>query len=266
MIPYPNIDPVAIAIGPLKVHWYGLMYVFALTAGWWLCVRKARRPDSLVQANQVEDMVFYCAMGIILGGRLGYVIFYGFDQFLADPIWLFKVWQGGMAFHGGFIGVVVAMCLYARKTKINPFDWLDFLAPVVPLGLAFGRIGNFIGGELYGRAGDVPWAMVFPTDPEQIARHPSQLYQAGLEGLTLFLVLMWFGRKPRPRFAVSGLFALGYGIFRFIAEFFRQPDAHLGFDLFDWMTRGQLLSLPMILIGMGMLVYAYKMKPNTEYK
>ena len=159
---YPEIDPVAIAIGPIKVHWYGLMYVFALAAGWWLCVKRAARPDYAMKPEQIEDLVFYCALGIILGGRLGYVFFYGFEQFLEDPIWLFKVWQGGMAFHGGLIGVVVAMYVYSRKTNIKAFDWLDFVAPVVPLGLAFGRIGNFIGQELYGRAADVPWAMVFP--------------------------------------------------------------------------------------------------------
>lgn len=254
---YPDIDPVAIALGPLKIHWYGLMYVAALGSGWWLSVRRAGRADYAVQPAQIDDLVFYCALGIVLGGRLGYVLFYGFDQFLADPLWLFKVWQGGMAFHGGLIGVIVAMVCYSRKTRIATFDWLDFVAPVVPLGLAFGRIGNFIGAELYGRAADVPWAMVFPSDPEQIARHPSQLYQAGLEGFTLFVVLMWFAARPRPRFAVSGAFGLGYGILRFVAEFFRQPDAHVGFDLFGWLTRGQLLCVPMILLGAYLLFRAY---------
>lgn len=263
---YPNIDPVAIALGPLQIHWYGLMYVFALAAGWWLCVKRAARADYAMQPDQIEDLVFYCALGIIVGGRLGYVFFYGFDQFLDDPIWLFKVWQGGMAFHGGFVGVIVAMFAYSRKTGIKAFDWLDFVAPVVPLGLAFGRIGNFIGAELYGRAADVPWAMVFPSDPAQIARHPSQLYQAALEGFMLFVILMWFASKPRPRYAVSAVFAIGYGVFRFIAEFFRQPDNHIGFDLFNWMTRGQLLSLPMILVGLFLLYLSFSQNQSAQSK
>lgn len=261
---YPDIDPVAVALGPVKIHWYGLMYVAALAAGWWLSVRRARRPDYAIKPEQIDDLVFYCALGIVLGGRLGYVLFYGFDQFLADPLWLFKVWQGGMAFHGGLVGVIVAMVYYSRKTQISTFEWLDFVAPVVPLGLAFGRIGNFIGAELYGRAANVPWAMVFPTDPTQLARHPSQLYQAGLEGLSLFILLMWFAAKPRPRFAVSGLFMLGYGIFRFIAEFFRQPDAHIGFDLFGWLTRGQILCVPMIVLGLYLLCRAYAQPAGNQ--
>ena len=260
---YPAIDPVAVALGPVQIHWYGLMYVLALGCGWWLGLRRAQRDDYPMQPVQIENLVFYFAVGIILGGRLGYVFFYDVGRFLAEPLWLFKIWQGGMAFHGAFIGVIVAMLAYARKTGINPFDWLDFIAPVVPLGLAFGRIGNFIGAELYGRAADVPWAMVFPTDPLQITRHPSQLYQAGLEGLTLFVLLMWFARKPRPRYAVSGLFALGYGVLRFTVEFFRQPDAHIGFDLFGWLTRGQLLCLPMLVLGAVLLYLAYGRRKVT---
>lgn len=257
MIAYPAIDPVAIDLGFVQIHWYGLMYVFALVAGWWLCVQRAKKPFYPMKPEHIEDLVFYCAMGIILGGRVGYVLFYGMDSFLENPLWLFKVWEGGMSFHGGFLGVMIAMYVYGRKTKIKTFDWLDFVAPVFPLGLAFGRFGNFIGGELYGRAADVPWAMVFPTDEAQIARHPSQLYQAAMEGFLLFLILMWFARKPRPRFAVSGAFGLGYGIFRTFAEFFREPDAHIQFDLFGWVTRGQLLSLPMIVIGAAMIGFAY---------
>ena len=254
---YHNIDPVALALGPIKIHWYGLMYVFALGAGWWLSVQRAKWLGGSIKPEYIEDLVFYCALGIVIGGRLGYVFFYGFDTFLKDPLWLFKVWQGGMAFHGGLVGVMVAMYFYARKTGVSTYDWWDFVAPVFPLGLAFGRIGNFIGAELYGRASDAPWAMVFPTDPLQIARHPSQLYQAGLEGFALFFVMMWFAAKPRPRFAVAGVFGLGYGVARFIVEFYRQPDSHIGFDMFGWVSRGQMLSLPMIAVGLLMLYLAY---------
>lgn len=261
---YHNIDPVAVALGPLKIHWYGLMYVFALAAGWWLSVVRAKRLGGAIKPEHVEDLVFYCALGIVIGGRVGYVFFYGFQAFLQDPLWLFKVWQGGMSFHGGLLGVMVAMYCYGRKTGISTYDWWDFIAPVFPLGLAFGRIGNFIGGELYGRAASVPWAMVFPTDPQQLARHPSQLYQAGLEGFALFALLMWFAAKPRPRLAVSGLFGLGYGVARFIAEFFRQPDSHIGFDLFGWLSRGQLLSLPMIVVGGFMLYFAYSSQRSNN--
>ena len=257
---YHDIDPIAVALGPVKIHWYGLMYVLALGSAWWLSVWRARRLGGAIKAEHIEDLVFYSALGIVIGGRLGYVFFYGFQSFLDDPLWLFKVWQGGMAFHGGLIGVLLAMYFYARKTGISTYDWWDFIAPVVPLGLAFGRIGNFIGGELYGRASDESWAMVFPSDPLQIARHPSQLYQAALEGLLLFALLMWFGAKPRPRFAVGGLFSMGYGVARFSAEFFREPDAHIGFDALGWMTRGQLLCLPMLAVGLVMLYLAYSKK------
>lgn len=254
---YHNIDPVAVALGPISIHWYGLMYVAALGAGWWLSLYRAKRLGGSIQPKHVEDLIFYCALGIVIGGRLGYVFFYGFSTFLDDPLWLFKVWEGGMAFHGGLIGVMVALYFYARKTGISTYDWWDFVAPIFPLGLAFGRLGNFIGGELYGRAADVPWAMVFPGDPAQIARHPSQLYQAGLEGFGLFIITMWFASKPRPRFAVAGVFGVGYGLARFFVEFFRQPDSHIGFDFFGWMSRGQMLSLPMILVGAFMLYLAY---------
>ncbi len=257
-----NIDPVAVSLGPIDVHWYGLMYVCALAAGWWLCVWRAKRADYAVKPEYIEDLIFYFAVGMIVGGRLGYVFIYGLEQFVEDPLWLFKVWQGGMSFHGGLVGVIVAMVVYARKTKVHPFDWLDFIAPIAPLGLAFGRIGNFIGGELYGRAADVSWAMVFPADSLQIARHPSQLYQAGLEGLSLFVLLMWFTSKPRPRFAASAMFVLGYGCFRFIAEFFRQPDSHIGFDI-AWLTRGQLLCVPMILAGLFLLYFTYIKKQRN---
>lgn len=267
MITYPQIDPVAFGlgafelfgktIGPINVHWYGLMYLFGFTATWLLGMHRAKQPYAPVKRTQMEDLVFYGAMGVVIGARIGYVFFYNIDQFLNDPTILFKVWEGGMSFHGGAIGVVVCMAIYARKIQRNFVDVMDFLVPLAPLGLCFGRIGNFIGGELWGRAADVPWAMVFPKDPDQLARHPSQLYQAFFEGLVLFAILFWFSRKQRPRYAVGGLFLFCYGSLRFCIEFFREPDAHIGY-MFGWMTRGQLLCIPMIVLGAAFFYYAYR--------
>ena len=258
MLPYPEIDPVAIAIGPLKVHWYGLTYLAGLAFAWWLAVRRSRVPGAAVQRDQVDDLIFFGALGVVLGGRIGYALFYGTDKLAQDPTWLLRVWQGGMSFHGGMLGVMLAMYLFARRRGIGLGALLDFVAPLVPLGLGFGRLGNFIGQELWGRATDVPWAMVFPRDPLQLARHPSQLYQFALEGMLLFALLWWFSSKPRPTWAVSGLFSLGYGCLRFAAEFFREPDQHIGFEALGWLTRGQLLCLPMILLGLYLLFYAYR--------
>lgn len=268
MLAYPTIDPVLLSIGPfelfgqsigpLQVHWYGVMYLFGFAAAWGLAYWRARRPSAPLNPKQVEDLIVYGALGVVLGGRLGYVLFYHFDRFLVDPLWLIRVWEGGMSFHGGLLGVLVAMALYARKLRQPFFALTDFVAPLVPLGLGFGRLGNFIGQELWGRATDVSWAMVFPKDPLQLARHPSQLYQAALEGLVLFIVLIWFSARPRPRMAVSGLFLTLYGSFRFLVEFYREPDSHIGFDAMGWMTRGQLLSAPMILLGLFLLLLAYR--------
>lgn len=261
MLPYPEIDPVAFAIGPAKVHWYGLAYLVGLAFAWWLALRRSARPDSPVTAKQVDDLIFFGALGVVLGGRFGYALFYGAEQLAGDPAWLLRVWQGGMSFHGGFLGVIIAMWWFARRRDIRLGRLLDFVAPLVPVGLGLGRLGNFIGQELWGRATDVPWAMVFPRDPLQLARHPSQLYQFALEGVVLFLLVYGFSRQPRPAWAVSGVFALGYGCLRFVAEFFREPDAHLGFQAFGWMTRGQLLCLPMIALGLYLLWYAYHRSP-----
>ncbi len=257
MLTYPQIDPVAVALGPLKIHWYGLMYLAGFAGAWWLANRRAARPDSGWSGEQISDLIFYGALGVVLGGRAGYVLFYNFDQFLQDPVWLLRVWEGGMSFHGGLIGVSLAMLWFARKTGKGFFAIADFTAPLVPIGLGLGRIGNFIGGELWGRPTDLPWAMVFPR-VDGLARHPSQLYQFALEGVALFAILWWFSARPRPDGSVAGLFLVCYGAFRILVEFARQPDAHLGYIAFNWLTMGQVLSLPMILVGFLLMGWGYR--------
>ncbi len=258
MIQYPQIDPVAIQLGPLKIHWYGLMYLIGFAALWWLGSRRARSTPGW-KVEEMSDLVFYGALGTILGGRLGYILFYDLESYLAAPLDIFKIWQGGMSFHGGLLGVLVALALFARKHGKTFFQVTDFVAPMVPIGLGAGRLGNFINGELWGRVTELPWAMVFP-DPRAggLPRHPSQLYEALLEGLVLFIVLWVYSRKPRPVMAVSGLFLAGYGLFRFLVEFTRMPDAQLGFIAFGWLTMGQLLSAPMVLLGAAMIWWAYR--------
>ena len=258
MIAYPEIDPVAIALGPIKIHWYGLTYLGGLLFAWLLAVSRSRRVDSPVRRDQIDDLIFYAALGIVLGGRLGYALFYGWDRLLDDPAWLLQVWQGGMAFHGGLLGVIAAMWIFCRRNGIEFGRLADFIAPLAPVGLALGRLGNFIGQELWGRAADVPWAMIFPKDPLALPRHPSQLYQFALEGCMLFVLVYAFSRRPRPTWSVAGLFLVGYGLLRFIAEFFREPDAHIGFQAFGWLTRGQLLCLPMLALGAVFMIYAYR--------
>ncbi|PVY78846.1 prolipoprotein diacylglyceryl transferase [Tamilnaduibacter salinus] len=258
MLRYPQIDPVAISIGPLKIHWYGLTYLVGFLSAWFLGRLRARKPGSPLNEEQMGDLIFYAALGVILGGRFGYVVFYNFELFLADPLWLFRIWEGGMAFHGGLLGVLIAMAWFARRIGRSFFQVTDFVAPLVPIGLGAGRIGNFINGELWGKPTDVAWGMVFPKAPDALVRHPSQLYQFAMEGVLLFAVLWWFSARPRPRMAVSGLFLALYGVFRIVAEFFRQPDAQLGYLAFDWVTMGQVLSLPMVLAGAAMMVWAYR--------
>lgn len=270
MLTYPDIDPIALALGPLKVHWYGLSYLAAFVAAWWLGRLRSGHPQSPIRKEQMEDLLFYCALGVVLGGRLGYVLFYNFSGFLQDPLLLLQIWQGGMSFHGGLIGVLIAMGLYARKLGTGFFQVADFVAPLVPLGLFSGRLGNFINGELWGGPTDsalgmqVPCAVNLATEGlclqvgtldgvYSLPVHASQLYQAGLEGLLLFFMLWLYARRERPSMAVSGLFLLGYGLFRFAIEFVRLPDAHLGYLAFGWLTMGQLLSLPMILFGLLLL-------------
>ncbi len=259
MLTHPDFDPVLVHLGgPLAIRWYGLMYLVGLALAWWLGRRRAVQPGSPVTAQQVDDIMFYGMLGAILGGRIGSTLFYYFPDFIDNPLVIFRIWEGGMSFHGGILGVLVAMWLYGLRRQSGFFTVTDFVAPLVPPGLGAGRIGNFINQELIGRPTDVPWGMVFPVTRDGIARHPSQLYQAILEGVILFLILWFYSAKSPPRMAVSAVFLLFYGIFRFVVEFMRTPDDHLGFIAFNWLTMGQLLSLPMILIGTGMLWLAYR--------
>lgn len=251
---YPDIDPVAFSLGPVSIHWYGLAYLAAFAFAWWYGGLRAARPDSPFSKQEVADLIFYGALGTILGGRIGYVLFYGFERLLADPLYLFAFREGGMSFHGGMIGVTLAVWWFGRKTGKGLLEVTDFVAPLVPIGLGFGRLGNFANAELPGRAADVSWALVYPGDV--IARHPSALYQAFTEGIVLFAIMVIVARRPRPVGAVSGAFLLAYGGLRFATEFFREPDAHLGFVALDWMSMGQVLSLPMILGGAALLALA----------
>lgn len=274
MVYLHTIDPIALRLGPLQVHWYGIMYLLGFLVAWWLGrqrIRQGRLPG--VDANGFGDLLFNCMLGVILGGRIGYVLFYAFPEFVANPLMLVRIWEGGMSFHGGLLGVLAASWWWSRKHKLHYFDTADFVAPLVPAGLGFGRLGNYIGGELWGKYTGGGWGVIFPhAEPtlsgvnpallqtqaasgslDMLARHPSQLYQAVLEGLVLFLVLWVASRRPRPRYTIAGLFALLYGCFRFVVEFVRVPDAQMGdggYLAFGWLTMGQLLSLPLILLGL----------------
>ncbi|MCH8099660.1 MAG: prolipoprotein diacylglyceryl transferase [Proteobacteria bacterium] len=254
MLTYPEIDPIIFSIGFIKIRWYGLMYVIGFIFAWWLARRRSQRADSPINSVQVDDLLFYGMLGVIVGGRVGYAVVYGWAQFTSDPLYLFKITEGGMSFHGGLAGVIIAMWMYGRKLDLTIWRMTDFVAPIVPLGLGFGRVGNFINGELWGKPTDVPWAFVV----DGIARHPSQLYEAILEGFLLFLILWIYSAKPRPYLAVSGLFLLLYGVFRFTVEFYRIPDDHLKYLAFDWVTMGQILSVPMIIAGAVMMTMAYR--------
>lgn len=261
MLTFPQISPIAFEIGPFIVRWYGLMYLIGFAVAWTLGRWRANRPGSGWTAQEVDDLVAMCIVGLVLGARVGYILFYDFSYFLSHPLAIFQIWKGGMSFHGGAIGVTFCMWLFARRKGKSFFGVTDFLVPLAPPGLFAGRVGNFINGELWGRVTDAPWGMVFP-DPYagHLPRHPSQLYEALLEGLALFVILWLFTARPRPRMAASGLFVLGYGSFRFFVEFFRQPDAQLGFIAFGWLTMGQLLCVPMILGGALLLAAAYRRK------
>ena len=258
MLTYPDINPVALDLGIIKVHWYGLMYLVALGGGWALGRLRARDPFRGWRARDVDDIVFYVALGAILGGRIGYILFYAPGQFVANPLVLFRVWEGGMSFHGGLLGTLVAMWWFARcRQGWGFFRVADFVAPLVPVGLGAGRLGNFINGNLWGSPSNLPWAMVFPGGGDT-PRHPSQLYEAALEGGLLFAVLWLYARRPRPVMATSGLFLLGYGVVRFGIEFVRVPDAHIGYLAWGWLTMGHLLTIPMVVAGAGLLCLAYR--------
>ncbi|RMF95632.1 MAG: prolipoprotein diacylglyceryl transferase [Gammaproteobacteria bacterium] len=266
MIDYPGFDPVAIHIGPLAIRWYGLMYLVGFAGGWYLARRRAQQPQAPCRPEQVDDLLFYVALGVIVGGRVGYMLFYGWQQLVAEPLSLFRVWEGGMSFHGGLLGVIVALWLFARKLKRGFWELTDFVAPLVPVGLGAGRIGNFINGELWGAPTTLPWGMRVGCDanpvlcyrqlglPPETALspplHPTPLYEATLEGLLLFLVLWLYSARPRPVMSVSALFLICYAGFRFGIEFLRLPDAHIGYLAFGWVTMGQLLSLPMFIAGL----------------
>lgn len=254
MIVYPEIDPIIFEIGFIKIRWYGLMYVIGFLAAWWLAKRRSQAAHSLVKHDQVDDLIFNGMVGVIVGGRVGYCLVYGWDNLISDPLYLFKITEGGMSFHGGLVGVLVAMWQFGRKRGLSMWQVTDFMAPFVPLGLGFGRIGNFINGELWGKPTDVPWGVQF----EGVVRHPSQLYEAALEGFILFAILWWFTSRPRPYMAVSGLFLMLYGLFRFFVEFYRVPDTDPGYLALEWVTMGQILSAPMIIIGATMLGMAYR--------
>ena len=259
MIQFPTIDPIAIQLGPVAIRWYGISYILGFGLAWALLSWRARRGrwHASWNTDQVADLVVYCAFGAVLGGRLGYIFLYKFSSYLADPLAIFRVWEGGMAFHGGLIGVLIALALFARKTNKTFFDVSDFIAPAVPVGLFFGRIANFINQELWGAPTDKPWGVLF-TDPAAggVPRHASQLYEAALEGILLFIILWIYSSKPRPAGMISGLFLIGYGFFRFLVEFVRLPDAHVGYIAFDWLTLGQVYSVPMILAGALLMMFA----------
>jgi phosphatidylglycerol:prolipoprotein diacylglycerol transferase len=265
MLRYPEFDPVAIDLGFLQIRWYGISYVVAILIAWWLLNRRAATIRRDWTSEQVADLIFYATVGLLLGGRLGSVLFYNLPYYVADPLAVLRIWEGGMSFHGGLLGGLIAVWIYGRSTGKPFVGVIDFLAPVVPIGLFSGRIGNFINGELWGTPSTLPWAMVFP-DPRAggIARHPSQLYEAFLEGVVLFVVLWTFSTRPRPAMAVSGLFLLLYGVFRSAVEFVREPEPMTDYLAWGWLTIGQVLSLPMILFGAGMLWWAYRRGPGTR--
>jgi phosphatidylglycerol---prolipoprotein diacylglyceryl transferase len=273
MLTYPDINPIALSLGPLKVHWYGVMYLlaflFVLFGGKY---RARSRPQFGWKADEIDDLLLYGVLGVVLGGRIGYILFYGLESFAEDPLRLLRIWEGGMSFHGGLLGVLVAMWLYGRRSKRAFFQVSDFVAPLVPPGLFAGRLANFINAELWGGATSLPIGMQVPCDKAvdlcqrvgsgvdasmSVAVHPSQLYEAALEGLLLFVILWLFSSRQRPRMAVSGLFLLGYGLLRFAVEFVRMPDAHIGYLAGGWLTTGMLLTAPMIFFGLLLLVLAY---------
>jgi phosphatidylglycerol:prolipoprotein diacylglycerol transferase len=257
MLNYPQFDPVMISLGPLQLRWYGMMYVFGILSGWLLGRYRATKPWNKMTPKRMDDFITWAILGVVLGGRIGYVLFYNPSFYLHEPLRIFAVWEGGMSFHGGCLGVLAACWLFGRTHGMSFPEVGDFVSPLVPPGLFFGRIGNFINGELWGRYTDLPWAMPFPG-AGGLPRHPSQLYEAALEGALLFVIVWVYSAKPRPKGCVGALFLLGYGVFRFLVEFAREPDRQLGFVALNWMSMGQVLCLPMILFGAGWLFFAYR--------
>jgi len=265
MLTYPHINPVAVSIGPvfgfgpLRVHWYGIMYLIGFVAAWWLARHRASQPGSTWTQLDIDDLIFYCAIGVIVGGRTGWCLIYGHDVIAESWLNAFHIWDGGMSFHGGLAGVLIAAIVFARVKRKAIADVFDFLAPLPGIGLLAGRLGNFINDELWGRPTDLPWGFGVPNaSGELIARHPSQLYEASLEGLVLFIIVWWFTSKPRPRLAPTGLFLLVYGCARFAVEWVRLPDANIGYLAGSWLTMGMLLTTPMIVAGAVMMIYAYR--------
>ncbi|MBF0583518.1 MAG: prolipoprotein diacylglyceryl transferase [Magnetococcales bacterium] len=256
MINYPNIDPVLLHIGPLAIRWYGLMYSLAFLIGWPMLLARARRFLPRLSPDDVGDLILWILLGVVLGGRGGYILFYQFDYYWQEPLAMLRVWEGGMAFHGGLLGVLTVCLLYARRHQLNCLALADLVAPIAPIGFFLGRIGNFINGELWGRTTDLPWGMIFPGAGAE-PRHPSQLYQAGLEGLSLFLLLQWLGRSARPPGFLLGWFLAGYGLCRFVAEYVREPDPQLGLLALN-LTMGQWLSLPMIVAGVALWLFSLR--------
>ena len=249
----PEIDPIAIQIGPLAIRWYGITWLAAFSTIYYL-IKKFQKD---IDVNQTSDLMFYSLLGAILGGRVGYILFYSFDQFLANPLSIFAIWEGGLSFHGGLLGVLVSCYWLSKKWKMGFFWLMDRVAPFVPPGLGFVRLGNFLNSELLGRPTEVSWGVIFPSDPLGLVRHPSQLYQAFGEGIILFIYMLIIAKKPKPTMSISGHFLIGYGFIRFSTEFFRTPDQHIGFVL-DFLTRGQILSFPMIVIGLFLIYYSKK--------
>ncbi|TCV94974.1 phosphatidylglycerol:prolipoprotein diacylglycerol transferase [Luteibacter rhizovicinus] len=249
-----SLDPVAFSLGPVQVHWYGLMYLLGFLGAWGLGEYRRRQGRLPVTADAFGDLCFYAMMGVVVGGRVGYMLFYTSISWIwTDPLAIFRIWDGGMSFHGGLLGVLVAGLWWSRRHRVHFMDTVDFVAPVVPIGLGLGRLGNFINGELWGKPTDMAIGMIFPHAPDALPRHPSQLYEFALEGVVMFTVLWLYSAKPRHRYAVSGLFALLYGSFRFLVEFVRLPDPQLGYLAFGWVTMGQILSLPLIVVGLVLL-------------
>ena len=254
MFVYPDIDPIAFSFGPIKIAWYGLMYLLGFAAAYWLAIKRTSQQWAPLAENQIEDLIFYSAVGVIIGGRLGYMLFYDAELLFSDPInWLLRtpqIWQGGMSFHGGFIGVILAVKIFSSNLKMDFVSLIDFVAPLVPIGLGLGRLGNFINNELWGRQTDSPLGFLV----DGVFRHPTQLYEAALEGLILFLILWVYSRFERGRGLVSAAFLFYYSVFRIFIEFFRAPDAHIGYLYSDWLTLGQLLSLPMLILGLWIII------------